>query len=90
MDSLGFTTSSACPCFSFNFAEDELNALRNDLRMDKVFSHVYNLLSGDGLVRVLLQIVLKWSTASSTCVSGMAGWPYVSREHGASGTAGRS
>lgn len=41
-------TTSAHPCFSFDFDDDELNTLRRDLMTDKVFSHTYNLLSGGG------------------------------------------
>lgn len=36
--------ASAHTCISFDFAEEELNTLRNDLKTDKVFSHTYGLL----------------------------------------------
>ena len=38
-------TTSAHPCFSFDFAEDELNQLRHDLQQDRTFSQTYLQLS---------------------------------------------
>ena len=41
----GLVTASAHPSFTFDFAEEELNKLRTDLKHDRVFSHVYKQLA---------------------------------------------
>lgn len=66
----GLVMASAHPSFSFDFAEEEFNTLRDDLQNDRVFSHVYKQLT-DGIPP--LRIALNLSTAFYTGGSAMVG-----------------